>query len=112
MGQGMLVSLFLWLIVDAYKWRKVLSGSTENQLLELLDNISKIKGKDTIENAFQELSETENLVINEIQMTPEKTVDNGVIKEQMVNSIESPTISNKEVEPLPYDIGRPIGWKI
>ena len=111
MGQGMLVSLFLWLIVDVYKLRKVLSGSTENQLLELLDNIFKIKGKDTIENAFQELSETENLVINETQMTPEKT-DNGVIKEQMVNRIESPTISNKEVEPLPYDIDQPIGWKI
>ena len=45
-------------------------------------------------------------------MTPEKTVDNGVIKEQMVNSIESPTIPNKEVEPLPYDIDQPIGWKI
>ena len=108
----MLVSLFLWLIVDADKLRKLLSGSIENQLLELFDNVSKIKGKDTIENAFQELSETENLVINETQMTLEKTVDNGVIKEQMVNSIESPTISNKEVEPLPYDIDQPIGWKI
>ena len=63
----------------------------------------KIKGKDNIEKVFPELSETENLVINETQMTSEKTVDNGVIEEQMVNSKESPTISNKDVEPLPRD---------
>ena len=68
----------------------------------------KIKGKDNIEKVFPELSETENLVINETQMTSEKTVDNGVIEEQMVNSKESPTISNKDVEPLPRDTDKPV----
>ena len=33
-------------------------------------------------------------------MTPEKTVDNEVIEEQMVHSVESPIISNKDVESL------------
>ena len=29
----------------------------------------------------------------------------------MVNSIESPTISNNDAEPLPYDIDQPTDWK-
>ena len=63
-----------------------------------------IKRKDTIESALPEISETETLVINETQMTPEKAVENKVIEEQMVNSIESSTISNNDAEPLPHDI--------
>ena len=37
-------------------------------------------------------------------MTPEKAVYSDVIKEQMVNSIYLPTISDKEVESIPHDI--------
>ena len=44
-------------------------------------------------------------------MTPKKVVDNKVIEEQMVNSIESPTISNNDAEPLPHDINQPTDWK-
>ena len=40
--------------------------------------------------------------INETQI--EKAVDQKVIEKQMVNSIESPTISNNDVEPLPHEI--------
>ena len=29
----------------------------------------------------------------------------------MVNSIESPTISNNDVEPLRHDIDQSVGWK-
>ena len=57
--------------LDAEKLRKLPSGMIENQLLELPDNVYKIKGKDTIESALPEISETETLVINETQTTPE-----------------------------------------
>ena len=97
--------------LDADKLRKILSGMIENQLLELPDNVYKIKGKDTIESAFPELSETETFVINEMQMMPEKPVDNEVIEEQMVNSTESPTISNNDAEPLPHDIDQSVDRK-
>ena len=40
--------------------------------------------------------------INETQI--EKAVDQKVNEKQMVNSIESPTISNNDVEPLPHEI--------
>ena len=76
----------------------------ENQLLELSDNVYKIKEKDSIESALPEISEIETLVINETQMTREKAVNIEVIGKQMVKSIESPTISNNDVQPLPYDI--------
>ena len=65
--------------LDADKLKKRLSGITENQRLELSDDIYKIKGKDTIESALPEISETETIVISETQMTPEKAVDNEVI---------------------------------
>ena len=94
--------------INADKLRKLLSCMIENQLLELSDNVYKIKWTDTIENVFPEISETETFVINETQITPEKTRDNEVTKEQMVNSIERSTISNKDVEPLPYDIDQPV----
>ena len=74
------------------KLRKLLSGMIENQLLELSDNVYKIKGKDTIEKALPEISETETSVINEIQMSPEKAIDNEVLEEQIVKSIERHTI--------------------
>ena len=67
---------------------------TENQLLELSDNVYKIKGKDTINSVLLEISAKETFVINETQMTPEKTVDNEVIEEQMVNGIKHPTTAN------------------
>ena len=54
--------------LDVDKLRKLLSGMIENQLLELSDNVYKVKGKNTIENVFPEISETETLVINETQM--------------------------------------------
>ena len=41
-------------------------------------------------------------------MTPERAVDIEVIGEQMVNSTESPTISNNDVQPLPHDIDQPV----
>ena len=44
-------------------------------------------------------------------MTPKKVLHNKVTEEQMVNSIESPTISNNDAEPLPYDIDQPTDWK-
>ena len=44
-------------------------------------------------------------------MTPEKTVDNEVIEEQMVNSVESPIISNKDVESLAHNIDQPVDCK-
>ena len=88
--------------LDADKLKKRLSGITENQRLELSDDIYKIKGKDTIESALPEISETETIVISETQMTPEKAVDNEVIEEQMVNNIESPTI---------YNIDQSADWK-
>ena len=62
------------------KLTKLLSGMIENQLLELSDNVYKIKGKDTIEKALPEISETETSVINETQMPPEKAFDNEVRK--------------------------------
>ena len=74
------------------KLRKLLSGMTENQLLELSDNVYKIKGKDTIEKALPEISETETSEINETQMSPEKAIDNEALEEQIVNSIERPNI--------------------
>ena len=52
----------------------------ENQLLELSDNVYKIKGKDTIEKALPEISETETSVINETQMSPEKAIDNEALE--------------------------------
>ena len=64
----------------------------ENQLLELSDNVYKIKGKDTIEKALPEISETETSEINETQMSPEKAIDNEALEEQIVNSIERPNI--------------------
>ena len=97
--------------LDADKLRKRLSDMIENQLLELFDDVYKIKAKDTIESALPETSETETLVINETQMTPEKPVENEVIKNHMVNSIETPTISNNDAEALPHDIDQPIDWK-
>ena len=42
--------------LDADKLRKLLSGMTENQLLELSD-VYKVKGKDTIESALPEIYE-------------------------------------------------------
>ena len=83
----------------------------ENQLLELSDNVYKIKEKDSIESALPEISEIETLVINETQMTREKVVNIEVIGKQMVKSIESPTISNNDVQPLPYDIDQLVDWK-
>ena len=44
-------------------------------------------------------------------MTPGKAVNNKVIEEQMVNSIERLTISKNDVEPLPDDIDQPGDWK-
>ena len=96
--------------LDEDKLRKLLSGMIENQQLELSDNVYRIKGKDTIEKALPEISETETSVINETQMTLEKAVDNEVIEEQMVNSMERPTISN-DVESLPHDVDQPGEWK-
>ena len=83
----------------------------ENQLLELSDNVYKIKEKDSIESAFPEISEIETLVINETQMTREKAVNIEVIGKQMVKSIESPTISNNDVQSLPDDIYQLVDWK-
>ena len=97
--------------LDADKLRKLLPGMIENQLLELSDNVYKIKGKDTIDKALPEIPETETSVINETQMNPEKPVDNEVMDEQKVNSIERPTISKNDVEPLPHDIDQPDDWK-
>ena len=97
--------------LDADKLKKLLSGITENQRLELSDDVYKIKGKDTIENVLPEISETETIVINETQMTPEKAVDNEVIELQMVNNIESPTIYNNDADPLLYDIDQSADWK-
>ena len=97
--------------LDADKLKKRLSGITENQRLELSDDIYKIKGKDTIESALPEISETETIVISETQMTPEKAVDNEVIEEQMVNNIESPTIYNNDADPLLHDIDQSADWK-
>ena len=97
--------------LHADKLRKLLSGMIENQLLELSDNVYKIKGKDTIESALPEISEIETFVTNKKQMTPEKAVDKEVIEDQMVNSIESPTISINVAEPLPHDIDQPVDWK-
>ena len=94
--------------LDVDKLRKLLSGMIENQLLELSD-VFKIKGKDTIESALPEISET--VVISEMQMALEKVVDNEVIQEQMINSIVSPTIPNNDVEPLPHDIDQPVDCK-
>ena len=99
--------------LDADKLRKLLPGMIENQLLELSDNIYKmflmfLKGKDTIEKALPKISETETSVINETQITPGKAVDNKVIAEKMVNSIERPTISKNDVESLPHDIEKNI----
>ena len=71
--------------LDADKLRKLLPGIIENQLLELSDHVYKTKEKDTIESVLQEISERETLVSNETQ---EKTVDNEVTEEQMVNSVE------------------------
>ena len=90
--------------LDTDNLRKLLSGMIENQLLELSDNVYKIKGKDTIEKALSEISETETSVINETQMAPEKAVDNKVIEKQKVNSIGRPTISKNDVEPLLHDV--------
>ena len=56
------------------------------------------------ESALPEIFETETFVINETQMMPEKATDNEAIEEQMVNSIESPTISNIEAD-------QPVDWK-
>ena len=83
----------------------------ENQLLELSDNVYKIKEKDSIESALPEISEIETLVINETQMTREKAVNIEVIGKQMVKSIESPTISNNDVQSLPDDIYQLVDWK-
>ena len=83
----------------------------ENQLLELSDNIYNITRKDTIESVFLKVSETETFVINKTQMTLEKAVDDKAIELQMVNSIKSPTISNNDIEPLPYHIDQPVDWK-
>ena len=83
----------------------------ENQLLELSDNVYKIKEKDSIESAFPEISEIETLVINETQMTREKAVNIEVIGKQMVKRIESPTISNNDVQSLPDDIYQLVDWK-
>ena len=66
--------------LDEDKLRKLLSGIIENQQLELSDNVYRIKGKDTIEKALPEISETETSVINETQMPPEKAFDNEVRK--------------------------------
>ena len=44
-------------------------------------------------------------------MMLEKTVDNQFIEEQMVNSVESPTISNKDVESLAHNIYQPVDCK-
>ena len=52
--------------------REFLLGMIENQLLELSDDVYKIKGKDTTENVFSEISEIETLAIKETQLTPEK----------------------------------------
>ena len=49
--------------LDVDKLRKLLSGMIESQLLELSDNVYKIKGKDTVESVLLEISETETLVI-------------------------------------------------
>ena len=97
--------------LDADKLRKLLSGMIENQLLELSDNVYKVKGKDTIRKALPEITETKTSVINETQMTLEKGGDNKVIEEQMVSSIEHPTISKNDIEPLPHDIDQPDDWK-
>ena len=40
--------------LDADKSRRLLSGMTENELLELSDNADKMKGKDSIESVFFE----------------------------------------------------------
>ena len=44
-------------------------------------------------------------------MMLEKTLDNEVIEEQMVNSVESPTIWNKDVESLAHNIDQPVDRK-
>ena len=46
-----------------------------------------------------------------MKMTPEKGGDNEVVEEQMLNNIESPTISNNDSEPLSHDIDQPVDWK-
>ena len=86
---------------------------TENQLLELSDNVYKIKGKDTNNSVLLEISAKETFVINETQMTPEKTVDNEVIEEQMVNGIKHPTtaIMSNHIQPLPHEIDQSFDWK-
>ena len=40
--------------LDADKSRRLLSGMTENELLELSDNADKTKGKDSTESVFFE----------------------------------------------------------
>ena len=82
--------------LDADKLRKLLPVMIKKKLLELSDNVYKIKGKDTVESALPEISETETLVLNETQME---------------NNIESPTISNNDAEILPHDIDQPADWK-
>ena len=49
--------------LDADKLRKFVSGMNKNQLLELSDNVCKIKRKDTIDT-LPEIYESETLVIN------------------------------------------------
>ena len=97
--------------LDADKLRNLLSAMIENQLLELPDNVHRIKGKDTIDKALPEISENGTSVTNERQMNPEKAVDNEVMLEQKVNSIERATISKNDVETLPHDIDQPDDWK-
>ena len=48
----------------------------QNQLLNLSDNVYKVKGKDATENALPEMSETETPVIYKTQKNNEKTLGN------------------------------------
>ena len=97
--------------LDADKLRNLLSAMIENQLLELPGNVHRIKGKDTIDKALPEISENGTSMTNERQMNSEKAVDNEVMLEQKVNSIERATISKNDVETLPHDIDQPDDWK-
>ena len=101
-------------------FEKVLASMSKIDIVNNLDadiveNISclttenvKVRGKDPIESALRKISEAETFVINEIQMTPEKAVDNEVIEEQMVNGVASTTILNNDDEPLPHDTDQPV----
>lgn len=74
------------------RWRTLLSEIIKKQLLEMFDNVYK---KTFVTWDFRNKQNTNDA---------EKTVDNEVIKEQMVHRIESSKVSNIDVKRIPYDI--------